>query len=233
MKKADSEYVSKKEAAALLGTTPRTIQRWVDQGLLSPRLLSDQKNVMFNRVEVQALRAMREDKSTDVWSVKVIALQALATARVAEHKLGLLLEHLGLNSVPLARDEAGVQDLYAYAAEALTDQKLRSPDWVRFWAGAFFMMDEVYLELVAMHTNNDEPWRHYMDFANNVSRAGHVLGEGVTQSLSAAYKYFDAGKRHLWYVGYMACRKTHGRRIADRVFGGAKGAVDEIMAILH
>lgn len=227
------EYVSRKEAAALLGVSVWTLDVWVTQGLLTPRFMSNKKNRMYNLLEVQTLRDMRETKGADIWSVKVLALQALSTARVAETKLGQLLEQLGFGAIPLARDEAGIRDLYAYAAELVVDSKLRNVSWVRFWAGAFFAMDEVYFELLIMHTRDDEPWRQYMNFANEVTHAAACFDEGVTDQLRSAYRYFEAGKRHLWYIAYMTCRKFHGRRIADRVFNGAQNAVDEILAILH
>jgi hypothetical protein len=107
---------------------------------------------------------------------------------------------------------------------------------VRFWGGAFFSMDEVYFELVQRVMGDDEPWKRFMDFASVVTRA--ALGDGAeavraSEELRLAYKYFQGGARHLWYIGYMYCRRSYGRRIADVVFDGSHSAVDELMAILH
>lgn len=231
MKQPSDDYVAKKEAARLLGVSVRGIERWVDRGLLTPRMPLGRKGVFFLFEDVQALRALREDKSADVWTIKVMAMQAISIARATEARLLQVFEHLGLNATPLARDEAGVQYLYQYTLEETTLEKLTNPAWVRFWAGSFFMMDEVYLELVTLHTDDAEPWLRFMDFANDVSRRTVELE--AHEDLRAAYRYFDAGKRHLWYIGYMTCRRAHGRRIADQVFGGAKSAVDELMAVLH
>lgn len=232
MKHPPNEYVDRKEAAALLGIGYRTLTNWIAQGLLTAHFPAGRKNVFFKRSDVQALRALREDK-TDLWTVKALAMQALATARASEQRLLQVFEHLGLNATPLPRDEAGVQYLYEYTLEALTEEKLLNPAWVRFWAGSFFMMDEVYLELVTHFTDDPEPWRRYTDFANDVVRATLELEGTETADLQAAYRYFDAGRRHLTYVSYMTCRRAHGRRIADQVFGGAKSAVDELLAVLH
>lgn len=215
----------------MLGVSLRGLDRWIERGLLTPHTPAGQKHFYFKQSDIQALRALREDKSTDIWTIKVIALQALSAARMAELRLLQVYDHLGLNATPLARDEPGIQYLYAYTLEPLTREKTLNISWVKFWAGSFFMMDEIYFELVTWFTDDDEPWRRFMDFANDTMRTSMQLE--LSDDLRAAYKYFDAGRRHLSHVGYMACRRMHGRRVADQVFREGKTAVDELMAVLH
>lgn len=232
MEHTTDEYINSREAASRLGITARTLDNWVAQGLLIPHRFKGKRGLFFKQLDVDQLQSMRDAK-TDLWSVKALALQALATARVTEQRLLQVFDHLGLNATPLLRDEDGVRYLYEYAQEALTPAKVLNAAWVRFWAGSFFMMDEVYFDLAAMHCRDPEPWRKYLDFANSVTREAHNVAGYAPEALTMAYRHFEAGKRHLWYIAYMTCRKTHGQRIADSVFGGTRNAVDEIMAVLH
>ncbi len=224
------EYVDRKEAARLLGIGVDALSVWTRQGLISPRFIDDRKRLQYSRSDVQMLRLAREDKSTSIWQVKALALQALATARAMEARVASLLEQLGIDVPPLARDDKSIQALYEMTLSPPTRTQLRDADWWRFWGGSFFAMDEVYLELVSKACYDDEPWKQFMDFTSDVLRAG---AEAETPELAAAQKYFQAGARHLWYIGYMLCRRMRGRRMADAVFNGSQGAVDELMAILH
>jgi PAS domain-containing protein len=233
------DWVGRKEAARLLGVTVRTLSLWTRQGLLAPRFIGNRKEQHYRVTDLQMLRLARSDKSTDIWHVKALALQALSAAKTAELRLQEVFEHLGLDIPPLARDTASVQALYAEAGEVPTPEQLLDPVWVRFWGGAFFGVDETYLELVGLTETEDEPWRRFMSFANEVLRTalrpgGHVE-EAVRASdtLRLAYRYFQGGKQHLWYTGYMYCRRSFGRRIADVAFDGSHSAVEELMAILH
>lgn len=225
------EYVDRKEAARLLGVTTRALSKWTQQGLISPQFIDDRKKLQYRRSDVQMLRLAREDKNTDVWQVKALALQALATARASETRLLGLLEHLGFDAPPLDRSTSSIQALYEETLTAPTVTQLQSPEWWRFWAGVFFALDEVYLELVEKACYDDEPWKRYMDFASDTARA--AKDERAVPELRAAQRYFHAGARHLWYIGYMFCRRMRGRRVADIVFDGSHSAVDELMAVLH
>lgn len=229
------EYVGRKEAARLLGINVRTVTLWTRQGLLSPRLLGDKRELRYRRDELQMLRLARADKNTDVWQVKALALQALATARATELRLMEVFDHLGLNAVALDRDPESIRRLYDELEHDLAHSDLRDPSWMRLWGGRFFAMDEVYLELVEDTCRSDEPWKRFMDFSNAVLRAAPKVADAIAASteLQLAYKYFEAGSRHLWYLGYMLCRRIYGRCVADTVFDGSRSAIDELMAILH
>lgn len=225
-----SEYVDREEAARLLGVCTKTLAAWTKQGLISPRFLDDRKKLQYRRSDIQMLRLAREDKSINIWPVRAVALQALATARAMESRVTSLLEQLGLDVPPLARDERSIQALYETALTPSTSAQRRDPAWWRFWGASFFGMDEVYFELVSRTCYDDEPWKCFMDFASDVLRE---VDEDGSEELAAAQRYFRAGTRHLWYVGYMFCRRVRGRRVADAVFSGSRSAVDELMAILH
>jgi hypothetical protein len=222
-----------------MGVSTRTLLLWARQGLLTPHRIGDRRTVHYRVSDLQLLRRARAEKSTDIWHVKALALQALSAARATELRLLEVFNHLGLNSEPLERDDDSICILYQDAEAGATTAQLLDPTWVRFWGGTFFAMDEVYLELVQRATANDEPWKHFMDFTNTVMRTAMQPGGSVEEALRAseelqlAYKYFQGGARHLWYVGYMYCRRSFGKRVADVVFDGSRSAVDELMAILH
>ena len=97
-------------------------------------------------------------------------------------------------------------------------------------------MDEVYFELVTQLLGDDEPWKQFTDFANEVTRGAHkkaTEAAAVSNDLASAYKYFEGGKKHLWHISYMHCRRLFGIETANEAFDGRRRAVDELMSILH
>lgn len=236
MKRPLDGWTGRTEAARLLGVTVRTLALWTRQGLLTPRFIGDKREMHYALSDLQMLRLARSDKNTDVWHVKALALQALSTAKSTELRLLEVFDHLGLNGVALDRGEEGIRAICNELTNGWTIAQLLDPSWVRYWGGVFFATDEVYFALVHSALGDDEPWKRFMDFANDVTRGALVEVEESTRAsdeLRVAYKYFQAGARHLWYVGYMHCRRRHGRRVADVVFDGSHSAVDELIAILH
>jgi hypothetical protein len=173
----------------------------------------------------------RACKTADIWHTHGLALQALSTARQAERRLTELYTHLGIDVTPLERDEAAVRTLYATVKRGFVAGDLENPEWLRFWGGTFFAIDEVYFEIVQRATADEEPWKVFLDFANSVTRTTHQTG--IHEALRSAALRFEAGKRNLLYVSFMFCQRLYGVETARYIFSGKPSAVDELMAILH
>jgi hypothetical protein len=231
MKKQDDAYVTRIEAAAMLEVDPRTLSLWVREGRLKAYTFQKTRKVFFLKVEVQSVMLARAEKNMDIWKVHSIALTALSTAQRAERRLTSLLEQLGLDTEPLPRDDASLRELYLEAQKGVLSSEARDADWLKFWAGAFFTMDEVYLELVERMSGDEEPWKVFIDFANSVTR--NLVEGGYPVQVASAVQRFDAGKRNLLHTGYMYCRRVHGRKVANGLFNGRASAVDELMSLLH
>lgn len=223
------DYVSAAGAAQELGVTTRTIHDLVKRGVLHPHHRQGRRALFFLKEDLHHFLAAKKDTGTDLWQVKSIALAALSSARRAEMRLAEIYERLGMEVEVLGRDSSSVRSLYA-TAQTNAQSQLSDTDWLKFWAGTFFAMDEAYLALVEHEVGSDEPWKVFMDFASAIV-ASALKNSHV--ALLPAFRYFQAARDHLRYVSYMYCRQRHGRQITAKVFDSREvTAVDEICALL-
>lgn len=225
-----AEYLSRTDAARTLGVTTRTLTNMVRRGVLTPKYLDRQKAQVFLKIEVRAVLAAQEGARVNVREVKALALAALSTARRAEARLEAVYAHLGIDVVPLDRDPASVRHLYNETRQAITRNQLYSPDWLRFWSGVFFGIDDTYLELVATLTGDTQPWKTFYDFSSAVMREVYAENDSV---LTSATHRFQMARTHLRQVCYLYCRRKTTPEVADVVFDGRASAVDELWALLH
>jgi hypothetical protein len=166
---------------------------------------------------------------------RMLSLQALSAARRAEERVTSLMTNLGMNAPVLQRDNLSVILLLEELIHPIARAQLTSPNYLRYWGGVFFGMDETYLEAVGILLQADEPWKLFVDFANRLTRSLHKEGAEAlrrSQELQVAYRYYASARTHLLHVSYLLCRRRHGRRTADEVFGDKPTAVDEIHALL-
>lgn len=166
---------------------------------------------------------------------RYIALQALSSARIAEQRITDLMVQLGMTAPVLPRDPGSVLVLLDDMMRPVEYIHAASPDYVRYWGGVFYGLDESYLEAVGLLLEDKEPWRVFCDFANRLLQMlGTKVYEAVRRSsdLQLAAKYFIAARNHLLHAAYFLCRRLHGGNIADGVFGGKKpSAVSEIYTL--
>jgi hypothetical protein len=97
-------------------------------------------------------------------------------------------------------------------------------------------MDPTYFELAGKVLQDDEPWKRYIDFAQQVMTAAreHLLVNAAPMGeLVRAHKYFEAAGRNLRHAGYLHCRRTCGARMAEKVFAERPNAVEELTYILR
>lgn len=234
-RQAPEGYMGRKDAARLLGVTVRSLELWCRQGLLVSSSFEGTREKFYRNTDVHLLLAARADKNCDIWMVKAIALQALAAARITEVRVAQVFDLLGLNVVPIHRDDASIAALACEMEEAPSRMQLRDVAWVRYWGGTFFAIEDTYLELAGHVLKDEEPWRRYIEFANRIFEAAHAeVAESLetNEALRLAYNYLRAAKTHLMQAGYLHCRRKYGRRTADGVFDGSVEAVPELVALL-
>jgi D-serine deaminase-like pyridoxal phosphate-dependent protein len=220
------DYLTLSAARKHLGVSRSTFARLVRRGLLAP--LRREGKPYFHRVEVQAYKASARGRYA-LPEVRSLALQALSIARRNEQRLMEVFARLGLEVIPLPRDESSVRALYREAEELLVSEELKENAWVKYWSGCLFSMDETYLELVEFFVANDEPWKVFFDATSKILGALRAEND---RGLALVIKRLDAARAHLRYVGYMYCRRVRGVKVANTVFDGRASAVDELSAIL-
>lgn len=224
------EYVARADAAKELKVSVNTLTRLVRRGLLVPHYFEGHKQQFFLKSDLHLAQLAGGARSVDIRQVNATALMALSAAHRAETRLAEVFSAMGLDVVPLHRDAPSVLALYEEVKKIPSVSEVRDPEWLKYWGGVFFSMDEVYLELVQQLTGDDEPWKVFHDFCSNVTRI--VIQENEV-ALYMAWNRFQAGRNHLRHVSYMHCRRRRGRRIADTVFDGAAPAVNELYSLLH
>lgn len=84
-----SEWVSAAVAAATVGVSERTLQRWTDEGLVLTRVPQEGRGRLYSAAQMQELaddRADRRARGYDRHRAKVRAYSAAMRQLVAEHR---------------------------------------------------------------------------------------------------------------------------------------------------
>lgn len=215
-------------AAKELNVSSFTVRSMVKRGVLVTHFFEQRRRPFFRVADLQEVQLALRD-STDLQEVKALALQALSAARRTEARQAEMHAKLGIDCVVLQRDASSLRMLYDEAQRDIEPGQLCDPNYVRYWGGCFFSMEEVYLELVGKAVGVEEPWRVYLDFARRLAEGLHTQRES---GLRLAIEYFTAARRHLTNVAYLHCRRMGSARVGDVVFDGRATAVDELSAIL-
>jgi hypothetical protein len=228
-RRTPDEFLGREAAAELLECSISTLGHLVRRGALLPHYKAQRKVLFFRKSDVEALKYALSDDAPDLREVKALALQALAGVRRTEERLAEIGASLGIDILPLPRDLDSIATMYREAQQNPLQEQLESASWLQYWGSRFFAMDDIYFELVETATGVDEPWKVYLDFSGKILRA---LVDEKDSSLQLPIRLISSARRHLWHVGYLYCRRSKSRRIADTVFDGSSTAVKELSAIL-
>lgn len=215
------DLVSMSTAAKMLGVCVSTVEKMARNGILQPVYKNRRGPKHFPVQEVAALAEIRHQKM-DLPSVAMIAQRALVIAKANERRLDELFRILGLRRKVLDTNATEVVALYENACKTLSIGRHPTVDELEEWAGVFYGIDETYLRLVGQHTASQEPWKVFLDLANQLSaRRAYECFDAVPE-LRLAHDALEAARRHLRMVAYMFCRETRGVRAANDLFGDQK-----------
>jgi hypothetical protein len=150
-----------------------------------------------------------------------------------EERTSQIMHYLGMSAPMLPRDVDNILALTESLTQPIEYPHVTNPQYIRYWGGVFFAMDETYLELLGGLLHCKDPWRLFINFGNRLTRklfqsGGHALMHST--ELQLAEKYLCAARSHLWYISYMLCRRALGYETAMDVFGEKPSAVNEIHA---
>jgi hypothetical protein len=218
------------QTAEQLKVTRRHLGHMVRRGYIRPAKVGRyRKDSLFRPEDVNAVLAMR-GRGVDLPKLARIAAQAHALSLSNAAKLEKICAFLGLENNRLRLDEESVFLLHMKVHETL---KLQLSDLhasaVMEWASTFNGFDEAYLHIVEGYTNDQSPWRLYLELANRLMTEQNTKLE---TNLKFAYSCLDAARRHLRHVSYFYVMNRFGERVANDLF--VKGSVDdEIIAQLH
>ena len=237
--KADlSAYVTRQEAAELMGVHEDTITKWTNRGRLVAETFRGncvgRPSVYYRRCHIMEMHAAMEE-GDDVCRTRDLAIRALAISSNNERRLIEIYDAMGLGIEPLARDPDSMHDLYASTYETPFVQELGAVQWVRFWASSVFAMETRYLHLASEVTHNADVWLHYINFLDLVEKRAHALVEHRLQidpALVHAYNYLSAAKKHLVYQGFVYCVQKYSLNIAVDKLHSGRNAINELCALL-
>ena len=228
--------VTRVEAAALLHVSLPTFDRFVKQRLLTPQLLLNARNYLFQKADVQQLALHLTQKTGDLGATRALAMQAISATKVLERRLAEVFEFLGLSAEPLPRDADSIRELARELKRPIAPDQVHSPEWVKARAAQFFSMDQWYFALAGEALGDDEPWKRYIDYVLRLKKYAHEYIDSVPvvpDDLVFAYKYLDGALKNLNDAGFLYCSNLYGRRTANRVFGAARTAAEEIELLLR
>ena len=233
MLKDRNDYVTREEAADLLGICLDTVSNWTRKGILIattfPQEESGRPLTYYLRAHVLQVSVAREEKSPTV-----LALQSLATATTLERRLTEIYEALGLGVEPLARDSGSVRQPYEESNQPLLLRRLRDASWLRHWASLVFGMDTYYFALTDAVLEKEDTWLHYVNFLDLVELHAQDVSpvEGRSSSLVAAYRYLSAAKKHLMYQGFVHCVQKYSLPVTIEGLRRGRDLVNELCSII-
>lgn len=205
------------EAADILGTTVDNVRSFARRGILRPRYPEGkgwQKKVLFNTEEVSALAEVRETK-LEADKVAALAVRAYVVSRSMERRIGMLEQLIGARTRTLPSDEASVIALFEKAQDALGYTPSTVPE-VLEWANIFIAMGEEFFEALEAYTDDEDAWLVFYQLVRDISAA--VPSDFYDVEVDAAYRYFDASRRHFTAIAYFHVRNRFGARSANKVF---------------
>src|ERR1700677_2622688 len=124
---------------------------------------------------------------------RFMALQALSAWRGTEMRVAILMEHMGLNAPVLQRDASSIVVMLQDLESPIEYIHVTNVDYLKYWGGVFFALDEMYMQAVGILLKNSEPWRCFTEFANRVTHLLYTLGADVLEKsagLQQAAKYY-------------------------------------------
>ena len=233
-----SEYVTRDEAAELLGVGPDTVTRWTKTGRLVSASLQrggpkgGRPNVLYKRVHIMEMATLLANQP-DLAQMHALGLRNAASVSTLERRIEEIYDAMGLGVSSLPTDEGSVRALLQETNHAPDRQLLRTAAWVRLWGSNFFGMNTFYFELA--ERVRPDAWQCHVGFGDLIEyRALDLLGDIVWNDpdLVRAYRYLAAAKRHLLYQCFMYCVQHHGLKSAVAQIGRPPNAIAEVSAML-
>lgn len=222
-----------KTAAKMLGVTPGTIYRMVQQGALTavPRAGGRIREQHFRTHDVAALA---EARSKPRKPAALLAEQAIALSKSNARRLDELCRVLGLDVAVLETSEEAIVALYLKAEEMQLGERMRvreNPKEILEWARAIYAIDENYLSLVHHFTAIEEPWDVFLRLAQRLCEEAPHERFALHKELEHAYGYLEAARRSIRHVAFFYNRQKT-TRIKDARFDEKEDYAEPIIRLL-
>jgi excisionase family DNA binding protein len=201
------------QAARQLGKGVRTVQRWLQQGIIVGTRVGTR--TYLTQSDLDILGSLAGPETLDVPSMAIRCHQAMAAAKSAQARVDALYDLLGLNSPDVPTDRVALVALHEKALAASESLVLLDISEVKYWAGVFFGLNEAHFDLLRRYCRDAEPWRRYIEL-------GRILTNKRPEDPDyhrATYAYLESAKNRLRHMSYFYCRTIYNSKMADSVFG--------------
>jgi hypothetical protein len=167
------ERVTVEQAAKMLGRSRRTVTTYMKNGILHRHV--EDKRVYLLRSQVEQLQI---DLGADLPPMnRKTFYQLSAHVRRLEMDMAVLKRVTGFYDSPLRPSVDEAQGIYA-AAKKSASEGVWQVDEIRMWADLYDKMDDVFFDVLALHTEQADAWRPLYELCLAQSR-----------QLSMSYEY--------------------------------------------
>lgn len=211
-----AELITAVEAAKILGVTvsqTHTLHRngFIEAYYPEGRRPNQLAGKYFRQEDVLLLKELREQlKDEPTAKLRQLAMRAVITSRRVERRLAELANYFGLDDVAPSLEKDQVVAFYVRVKEFTEDPRVRSQEDAIALAKRLLGVTEEYLELVALHTGDHEPWKVFL-------QTGKLLA-GQFSPGTQVRVFIDHARRNMRNVCYFYIKGTCGTQVADKMF---------------
>ena len=236
---SNQQYITTKEAAAMLGTSVAVVYWYVRKGMLKSHTkqynTKSKRKHQFVRADIELLLAVKADRrgnTEPIAEAMLRATRAEAKCHELELRLNGLFDLMGSPYRVLDMSEDGIRTTYAMAANVRDDAAGLTVENAVQLAYAVYHIGEEYLTAVERVAKDPEPW---VVFLQAIQHAVLQLRGNDDAAARAAHAYLCMAKRQLRDVSFEYVRRAHGFRAAERLAEQDPDRTDAIICgiLLH
>lgn len=216
--------ISKEEAAKILKSGKRYIDKGIRKGLLKPQY--NGKIPLFDINEVYELAELLKEKIT-LPQITMIARRADLSAKRSERVLEKLLSVLEIDYTLIPLDEKGVASLHLRVEDELKDVGRMDINKVYEWAKILSSIGEEYFSAVSRIMKTPEPWKPYLELSVRLSEnAPHdeILSDKETRFV---YGCLQKARNIIRQTAFFYISNLVNTRVAFKMFPEIKKNVHE------
>jgi hypothetical protein len=216
MSTGNARWLTRREAASILGVTPDMVTHWGRKGLLE-RKYSGCDNVYL----ATSVTAFAEARAVNppVGKTERVS-ESLALARIANKRVEQLERMLGLRALVPGVDEESIRSLTLAATNAVNLPV--TDELVDEWCDRLFGVCDVILERVEAVTGTKEPWAPFVRAGTHMFMHIRLLHPETVRKLNAA-------RRALRHAVFIYCARRDGLRTAQKHFPDVYGDEHDIV----
>lgn len=210
------------EAAKLLGVTTRSLTNYTAQGLLWPESGKGSAKLYYVD-ELSALReALDNDQGLQNLALRVTRNEALV--RTLTKRMADVEAVLGFDLPILSYEKEDVLAEY-WRAEDLARNPVHQVDVIRDFVKTLLAIQEEFLHLVELYSEDREPWRVFLEAADALQDHGPETDWLNREEVYAAQTQLHVARNMFEQRAIQYLRRRDGERATNRSFPKAEPCI--------